>query len=68
MILDGIENGGMEDIRSKNFQRIIKEKVEEYKTDCQFIFSTKSISDSVSTSDYVVGRHFTKEDKSLLGM
>ena len=65
IILDGIENGGMEDIRSKNFQRIIKEKVEEHQIDCQVIFATKSISDTVSNSNYIVGRHFTKESKSL---
>lgn len=65
MVLDGIENGGMEDIRSKNFQEYIAKKLSEYNVENQMIVATKSIATSLDTVDYVVGTTYTKHRKSL---
>jgi len=65
MILDGIENGGMEDIRSKNFQKVMKEQLEQYSTNYQMIFATKSICSELDSDKFIVGEKFTKNNKSL---
>ncbi|TKB07681.1 AAA family ATPase [Desulforhopalus sp. IMCC35007] len=65
MILDGIENGGMEDARSRNFQSIVKQKLNNSEVSCQLIIGTKSISDDLKSDDFIVGKTFTKESKSL---
>jgi len=65
MVLDGIENGGMEDARSRNFQKIIKNKLEQYSCSNQLILATKSIHPDLDNSRYVVGRTFTKSKKSI---
>jgi len=65
MVLDGIENGGMEDSRSSNFQRILKEFLEESKVNYQMIFATKNIDDSLNNKDYIVGTQFSEGNKSL---
>lgn len=65
MILDGIENGGMEDIRSKNFQTFTANKLSEYSIENQLIIATKSIDPSLDKPNYVVGRTYTKHQKSL---
>jgi len=66
MILDGIENGGMEDSRSKNFQKIIYDILKDKSVDCQIIFATKSIYHELNNNNYVIGETLTKSNKSLL--
>ncbi len=65
MILDGIENGGMEDSRSKNFQRVVKEYLESYKHPYQLIFATKSIYEGLDSEQYIVGQKYSEDNKSL---
>jgi hypothetical protein len=65
MVLDGIENGGMEDSRACNFQRIIKEQLELSEVDFQIIFATKNVDDSLNSEKYIVGKHFSESSKSL---
>lgn len=65
MILDGIENGGMEDRRSKNFQRVVKDCLENYKHPYQLIFATKSIYEGLDSEQYIVGQKYTDGNKSL---
>lgn len=65
MILDGIENGGMEDPRSKNFQEVVKRFVESYDVDCQIILATKSVSPQLNTPKYLVGPYYEEGNKSL---
>jgi len=65
MILDGIENGGMEDERSRNFQKIIYDKLSEAECDYQFIYTTKSILPQLDTDLYVVGSTYTEDEKSI---
>lgn len=65
MVLDGIENGGMEDVRSKNFQKVMGDYLSKYTVDYQLIFATKSISPFLNSSAYVVGETYTEDKKSL---
>ncbi|MBU2969826.1 ATP-binding protein [Pseudoalteromonas sp. C2R02] len=65
MVLDGIENGGMEDVRSSNFQKVLLESLMNYDVDYQIIFATKSISSCLNNPSYIVDRHYTENEKSL---
>jgi hypothetical protein len=65
MVLDGIENGGMEDGRSKNFQKVITEALSSYEVDFQLIFATKAINESLKSKDYIVGEEYSESNKSL---
>lgn len=65
MVLDGIENGGMEESRSSNFQRVVKDLLEEYQVNFQIIMATKCIDSSLDNSDYIVGDKYNSEVKSL---
>lgn len=65
LILDGIENGGMEDSRSKNFQKAVHDLLSDSQVEFQIIFATKSIEESLDTKDYIVGTTFTRNNKSL---
>jgi hypothetical protein len=65
MILDGIENGGMEDVRSQNFQRVISEMLSDCDTQHQIIFATKSISSELDHEKYIIGSKFAEDNRSL---
>ena len=45
LILDGIENGGMSEKRSKNFQKILKKHTEDLSYKYQIFITTRSITD-----------------------
>lgn len=66
MILDGIENGGMQENRSKNFQKIVRDFMADSEVDYQIIIATKNAAEELRTEEYLFGRHFTKDEKSLL--
>lgn len=65
LVLDGIENGGMEDDRSKNFQRVVVEALSSYEVDFQLVFATKNIDESLKSKDYMVGEEYSESNKSL---
>lgn len=65
LVLDGIENGGMEDDRSKNFQKIVAEALSSYEVDFQLIFATKNIDVSLKSPAYMIGEEFSVSNKSL---
>ncbi len=65
LVLDGIENGGMEDDRSKNFQKVVVEALSGYETDFQLVFATKNIDESLKSKDYMVGEEYEELNKSL---
>lgn len=65
LVLDGIENGGMEDDRSKNFQRVVAETLSSYEVEFQLIFATKNIDDSLKSEAYIVGEEYSESNKSL---
>lgn len=65
MMLDGIEDGGMELERSHLLQEIIAEECSSFNCDYQLIFATSQISPKLEDDLYVVGRSFTEDDRSL---
>lgn len=65
LLLDGIDDGGMEKGRSHQLQRIIVEECATYKSDFQLIFATSEINPVLEGSELVVGKAFTPESRSL---
>ncbi|CAB3755419.1 ATP-binding protein [Paraburkholderia humisilvae] len=65
LMLDGIDDGGMEKERSHRLQEIIVEECSTYEVDYQVIFATSEINPMLETSDLVVGRFFTPDARSL---
>jgi hypothetical protein len=65
LILDGVEDGGMEVERSYNFQRIIAARSSRSNVTHQIIMTTMSVCPDLDTKDYIVGRKFTHEKKSI---
>ncbi len=65
LILDGIENGGMSEKRSKNFQKILKKHTEDLSYKYQIFITTRSITDELASPKYMLGKEFTETNKSL---
>lgn len=65
LMLDGIDDGGMEKERSHNLQRIIVEETASYKHDFQLIYATSEINPDYDDTDLIVSRYFNPEDRSL---
>ena len=63
---DNMEDKGMEEDRSRNFQRILVDRLRELKNDnYQVIFATSNIAQELNTTNYTVGEYYTRENKSL---
>jgi len=65
MLLDGIEDGGIEPPRSFNFQNLLVESVSGIEADFQVIYATSGIAENLNREELVVGRAFTPDKKSL---
>lgn len=65
LMLDGIDDGGMEKDRSHRLQEIIVDECSTYDVDYQVIFATSEINPNIERSGLVVGRFFTPENRSL---
>ncbi len=65
LIIDGIEDGGMEPDRSHNFQQIIARHSSAATVEHQIIMTTTNVSPELDNDTYVVGRKFTHEEKSI---
>lgn len=65
LMLDGIEDGGMELQRAYRLQEIIAEECSRYEVDYQVIVATSQIAPSLNIDDFVVGREFTEERRAL---
>ena len=65
LILDGIEDGGMELARAHLLQEIIVEECNTFEIDYQLILATSQISPNLNSENYVVGRAFSEEKRSL---
>lgn len=65
LILDGIEDGGMEVDRSYNFQKIIAKHSDESDVTHQIIMTTMSVCPELDNDTYVVGTKFTHDEKSI---
>jgi DNA repair exonuclease SbcCD ATPase subunit len=69
---DNMEDKGMEEDRSRNFQRIVVDRLRELTTynyetiiDYQLIFATSNIAKELDKPEYTIGDYYTKENKSL---
>jgi len=65
LMLDGIDDGGMEKARSHRLQEIIVKEAEKYEVDFQLIFATSEINPKFADSNLVIGKYFTPEARSL---
>jgi predicted nucleic acid-binding Zn-ribbon protein len=65
LLVDNIEDKGMTEPRSQNFQRKIVEMCDELEKDYQIIFTTSMIDPDLDKSEYVVGPHYKKGEHTL---
>lgn len=65
LILDGIEDGGMEVDRSYNFQNMIANHSAEHDVVHQIIMTTMSVCPDLDSDKYIVGPKFTHDEKSI---
>lgn len=65
LMLDGIDDGGMEKDRSHRLQQILVEECATYEVDFQLIFATSEINPDLEGTELVVGRPFSPEARSL---
>lgn len=65
MILDGIEDGGIELPRAHLLQQIIVDECSNYENDFQLIFATSQIAPTLESDELVAGRYYTEEKRSL---
>lgn len=65
MMLDGIDDGGMEKERSHRLQEIIVNECEGFEVDFQVIFATSEINPQLEREDLVVGKSFQPNARSL---
>lgn len=65
LMLDGIDDGGMEKDRSHRLQKIIVDECATYKSDFQLIYATSEINPDFESTDLVVGRAFSPLSRSL---
>ena len=65
LLLDNIEDKGMEEVRSHHFQRLLVETATELKIPYQVIFTTSMINPDLELEDYVIGPHYNHENRTL---
>lgn len=65
LLMDNIEDKGMEQIRSHNYQKILIEESKGAKFPHQIIFTTSMLDPALEESKLTVGAHYTREKKTL---
>lgn len=60
LMLDGIEEGGMTEIRSKNFQKLVYDLFLPHGEECQIIMTTAKIDESLNNDEICVGPFYEK--------
>lgn len=65
LLLDNIEDKGMTESRSQNFQRQLVSMCDELENDYQLIFTTSMIDPELDKSEYVVGPFYRKGEHTL---
>ena len=65
LMLDNVEDKGMTEDRSQNFQRVIVAACDSMKDDYQLIFTTSMIDPELNKSEYVVGPFYKKGEHTL---
>jgi len=65
LLMDTIEDKGMEPERSHRFQSLLREISDNAGVDHQIIYATAMLEPSLADSDYIVDRFYTHEDRTL---
>jgi uncharacterized Zn finger protein (UPF0148 family) len=65
LLLDNIEDKGMEVERSHLFQRLVVEHATEIKIPYQVIYTTSMMNPDLELDDYTIGPHYNHEKRSL---
>ncbi len=65
MLFDNVEDKGMVEERSWNFQRLIVDLSAEAKVPHQIIFTTSKIAPELDGSPMIVGKRYTRAARSL---
>lgn len=65
LMLDGIEDGGIELPRAHRLQEIIAAECESYEVDFQLIMATSQIAPMLDNDRYVVGRRYTEDHRAI---
>jgi uncharacterized Zn finger protein (UPF0148 family) len=65
LLLDNIEDKGMEMIRSQLFQRLIVERATDLTVPYQVIFTTSMMNPELELQEYVIGPAYTEENRTL---
>jgi len=65
LLCDNMEDKGMEEIRSQNFQRAIVKMAAAYDVEHQIVFTTSMIAPELDTSELCVGDKYSLEHHSL---
>lgn len=66
-LFDDIEDKGMEEARSHNFQKLIVESLASKDVQNQIIFTTSMVAPELDMPEYTVGEFYTKKNKTLKG-
>ena len=67
LLMDNVEDKGMEDMRSHNFQNIIVNVSEAAKPDHQIIFTTSTINPELDHDKFTIGPKYTHQQRTLRG-
>ncbi len=65
LLMDNVEDKGMEDQRSHNFQEIIVKASEEARLDHQIIFTTSTINPELDVEGFTIGPPYTHQYRTL---
>jgi hypothetical protein len=65
IICDNMEDKGMEQIRTQNFQKVILEMSKSYEIEHQIIFTTSMIEPTLNNTEHCVGEFYNETNRSL---
>ena len=65
ILSDNMEDKGMTEERSHNFQKNVVSLANKFDTDFQIIFTTSMIDTSLEVPDYTIGEYYSPQNKSL---
>lgn len=65
LLMDNVEDKGMEQVRSHNFQKIIVNLSKDVSSPHQVIFTTSMLNPALDLDQFTIGPHYTKELRTL---
>lgn len=68
LLMDNVEDKGMEDKRSRNFQDIIVKASDAARLDHQIIFTTSTINPELDSDELTIGPQYTHQERTLRGV